>query len=79
MNSHLLGDLVIASPVVTREAHEQGKTIAAHWAHMLVHGTLHLLGYDHQQNEEAEIMEQKEITILNSLGYSNPYRVKQSV
>jgi len=79
MNTHLLGDLVIASSVVTREAHEQGKTEAAHWAHMLVHGTLHLLGYDHQHDKEAEKMEHKEITILNILGYSNPYRVKQSV
>ena len=78
LNTRLLGDLVVASPVVIREATEQGKTEAAHWAHMLVHGTLHLLGYDHQQDEDAEKMEHREITILKTLGYSNPYRVKQS-
>jgi probable rRNA maturation factor len=78
MNSRLLGDLVIAASVVKREAQVQGKTQAAHWAHLLVHGTLHLLGYDHQHAKEAENMEHKEITILNTLGYTNPYRVEQN-
>lgn len=78
LSTRLLGDLVIASAVVIREAREQRKTPAAHWAHILVHGGLHLLGYDHQDNEEAEKMEQKEVTILNTLGYPNPYREEQS-
>ena len=70
---NLLGDLVIAAPVVQREAREQGKTETAHWAHMIVHGTLHLLGYDHLKPAEAEDMEAREIRILQQLGYSNPY------
>jgi probable rRNA maturation factor len=70
---NLLGDLVIAAPVVQREAREQGKTESAHWAHMIVHGTLHLLGYDHQEPAEAENMEAREIQILQELGYANPY------
>ena len=70
---NLLGDLVIAAPVVQREAREQGKTETAHWAHMVVHGTLHLLGYDHLKPAEAEDMEAREIRILQQLGYSNPY------
>ena len=73
MELNLLGDLVIAAPVVQREAREQGKTETAHWAHMIVHGTLHLLGYDHQEPAEAEEMEAREIHILQQLGYSNPY------
>ena len=73
MELNLLGDLVIAAPVVQREAREQGKTETAHWAHMIVHGTLHLLGYDHLKPAEAEDMEAREIRILQQLGYSNPY------
>ena len=73
MELNLLGDLVIAAPVVQREAREQGKTETAHWAHMIVHGMLHLLGYDHQEPAEAEEMEAREIRILQQLGYSNPY------
>ena len=69
----LLGDLVICVAVVTREATEQGKTLESHWAHMLIHGTLHLLGYDHLEDAEAEAMEALEIQILTGLGYSNPY------
>ncbi len=75
---NLLGDLVIAAPVVQREAREQGKTDTAHWAHMIVHGTLHLLGYDHQQPAEAEDMEAREIHILQKLGYSNPYLLDEA-
>lgn len=71
---NLLGDLVICSDVVSREAQQQEKLELAHWAHMIVHGTLHLLGYDHLTSEEAGIMENKEIQILSQLGYSNPYR-----
>lgn len=69
----LLGDLVICAPVVEREAVEQSKTLAAHWAHMLVHGTLHLLGYDHIDDAEAETMEALETKILGGLGFPAPY------
>lgn len=72
----LLGDLVICAAVVATEAQEQHKTREQHWAHMVVHGTLHLLGYDHIEDEQAIIMEQKEISILQKLGFSNPYEVK---
>lgn len=69
----LLGDLVICRQVVEREADEQGKTLQAHWAHMVIHGSLHLLGYDHIDDEEAEEMESLETNILLSLGYPDPY------
>jgi probable rRNA maturation factor len=68
-----LGDLVICAPVVEREAREQGKPSEAHWAHMLVHGLLHLQGHDHQAEAEAEAMETLESAILAQLGYPNPY------
>ncbi|HSQ69256.1 MAG TPA: rRNA maturation RNase YbeY [Steroidobacteraceae bacterium] len=68
-----LGDLVISAPVVAREAREQGKTLAAHWAHMVVHGTLHLLGHDHERPGQARRMERLEVEILAGLGYQNPY------
>ncbi|MFC3116982.1 rRNA maturation RNase YbeY [Cellvibrio fontiphilus] len=71
----LLGDLVVCAPVVEREAQEQGKTLAAHWAHMLVHGTLHLLGFDHIDDDEADAMEQLETEIITGLGYQAPYQV----
>lgn len=69
----LLGDLVICAPVVAREAQEQGKPVEAHWAHMVVHGCLHLLGYDHLDEAEAATMETLEIEILAALGYPDPY------
>lgn len=69
----LLGDLVICAPVVEREALEQQKTVDAHWAHMLVHGSLHLLGYDHIEDDEAELMEALETNIITGLGFSAPY------
>ena len=69
----LLGDIVICPLVVAREAVEQHKTQAQHWAHMLVHGSLHLLGYDHITTADAEIMESLETTILQSLGWPCPY------
>ncbi len=71
---NLLGDLVICAEVVKQQAKEQGKQEIAHWAHMVVHGTLHLLGYDHLTDDEAKAMEAKEIKILSQLGYSDPYR-----
>jgi probable rRNA maturation factor len=70
----LLGDLVVCAPVVAREAQEQGKTLQAHWAHMLVHGTLHLIGFDHIEDDEAETMETLETQIVTGLGYPAPYQ-----
>ncbi len=68
-----LGDVVICAPVISREAREQGKSPDAHWAHMMVHGVLHLLGYDHERNRDAQVMEACEIAILESFGFNNPY------
>ncbi|MGZ8158221.1 MAG: rRNA maturation RNase YbeY [Methylobacter sp.] len=69
----LLGDLVICAPVLEKEALEQNKLLAHHWAHIIVHGVLHLLGYDHIDETQAELMENKEIAILNKLHINNPY------
>jgi probable rRNA maturation factor len=69
----LLGDLVICVPVVAREAAEQGKSPDAHWAHLVIHGCLHLLGYDHIDDEEADEMEALERELLAELGYPDPY------
>jgi probable rRNA maturation factor len=68
-----LGDLVICAPVVVREARQQGKSTEAHWAHMVVHGMLHLQGYDHQTDEQSGRMEMLETDILTGLGYPAPY------
>ncbi len=70
----LLGDIVVCAPVVAREAGEQDKPPEAHWAHMLVHGTLHLLGYDHEHDDQALVMESLETRILTTMGYPPPYR-----
>ncbi|WP_299001957.1 rRNA maturation RNase YbeY [uncultured Shewanella sp.] len=70
----LLGDLIICAPVVTGEAQAQNKTLQAHWAHMVVHGTLHLLGYDHIDDADAEEMESLETKIITQLGFTNPYQ-----
>jgi len=69
-----LGDLVICPPVLRTEALEQKKTLRAHWAHLVVHGSLHLIGYDHERNSDARRMERREIAVLRRLGFTNPYR-----
>lgn len=69
----LLGDLVICRQVVEKEVAEQGKPLLAHWAHMVVHGSLHLLGYDHIEDDEAEEMEALETQIMQGLGFDDPY------
>ncbi len=71
----LLGDLVICAPVVAREAREQAKPSVAHWAHLTVHGLLHLLGFDHLNEQEAVEMEKLEVIILEELGFPDPYLV----
>ncbi len=73
--SDLLGDLVICAPVVRREAATQDKPETAHWAHMVVHGILHLRGFDHDNERDADVMERREIRILRQLGYPDPYSV----
>lgn len=70
---NLLGDLIICRQVVEAEAQEQSKPVLAHWAHMVVHGSLHLLGYDHIQDDEAEEMEALETEIMLSMGFEDPY------
>jgi probable rRNA maturation factor len=69
-----LGDLVICASVVRAEARQQRKAIKAHWAHLVVHGSLHLLGYDHEQDDEARRMERREVAVLKRFGIPNPYR-----
>ena len=72
---HLMGDIIICAPVVALEAQTQQKSLEAHYAHLTVHGILHLHGYDHEIEPQAELMESLEISILNKLGYANPYLV----
>ena len=69
-----LGDLVICAQVVRSEAREQRKPLEAHWAHLVVHGALHLIGYDHEREAQAKRMERREIAVLRRLGFANPYR-----
>jgi probable rRNA maturation factor len=69
-----LGELVICPRVLRAEARAQAKTLRAHWAHLIVHGTLHLAGYDHQRAADARRMERREIAVLRGLGFANPYR-----
>ncbi|TAL74539.1 MAG: rRNA maturation RNase YbeY [Rhodanobacter sp.] len=73
VRSPLIGDLAICAPVVAREAAEQGKPARTHWAHLTIHGTLHLLGYDHVIDAEAEAMEALETRVLAGLGIADPY------
>ena len=72
---NILGDIVICANLVISEAKEQKKNINAHCAHLVIHGILHLQGYDHNSKQKANIMENKEINILNDLGYKNPYEI----
>jgi probable rRNA maturation factor len=69
----LIGDIVICAPVVAKEAREQNKALNAHWAHMMIHGVLHLLGYDHQNENDANLMETLETEIMQGLGFPPPY------
>ena len=75
----LIGDIVICAPVVAEEARQQGKALQAHWAHMVIHGILHLLGHDHQTADEAAVMEQMETDILQDFGYPDPYNIPEPV
>jgi probable rRNA maturation factor len=68
-----IGDIVVCAPVVAREAREQGKALAAHWAHIVVHGTLHLLGFDHERAADARRMEGRERLLLARIGVADPY------
>lgn len=72
---HLIGDIIICAPVVIKEAKEQNKSLEAHFAHLTVHGTLHLHGYDHLNDDQAGLMESIEVTTLQQLGYPNPYLI----
>jgi probable rRNA maturation factor len=75
---HLIGDIVLCAPVIKKEALEQSKKLEAHYAHLIIHGALHLYGYDHENIKDADIMEAKEIKILTKLGYKNPYLTEES-
>ena len=75
---HLIGDIVLCAPVIEKEALEQSKKLEAHYAHLIIHGALHLYGYDHENKKDADIMEAKEIKILTGLGYKNPYFIEES-
>jgi probable rRNA maturation factor len=70
-----LGDLVICPQILRAEAQEQNKSLRAHWAHLVVHGALHLVGYDHERDTDARRMERREIAVLRRLGFPNPYRL----
>lgn len=72
-DGRLIGDIVVCAPVVAREARAQGKTLSAHWAHMVLHGTLHLLGFDHARAADARRMERRERALLARLGFADPY------
>ncbi len=73
----LLGDLVVCAAVLEQEAKQQNKALSAHWAHIVIHGVLHLLGYDHLTDDEAIVMESKEVVLLQELHIDNPYQEKE--
>ncbi|MEE4297380.1 MAG: rRNA maturation RNase YbeY [Wenzhouxiangella sp.] len=75
----VLGDVVLCAPVIEQEASEQGKSLDAHWAHLVIHGLLHLLGFDHINGEQARQMEAREIELLAGLGFSNPYETSHGI
>ena len=74
---HLMGDIIICAPVVADEAKAQGKSLTAHYAHLTVHGMLHLHGYDHETEAQAELMEGLETAIMSKLGYADPYLITE--
>jgi probable rRNA maturation factor len=74
-DAELAGDIVLCAPVIAAEARSQRKALQAHWAHLVVHGMLHLQGYDHERDDEAAVMEARETEILTHLGYADPYAV----
>ena len=74
---HLIGDIVLCAPVIEKEALEQLKNLEAHYAHLIIHGAIHLYVYDHENKNDAEIMEKKEIKILTKLGFKNPYLIEE--
>ena len=73
VDANIVGDLVICAPVIEREAIEQDKALSAHWAHMVIHGVMHLRGFDHIEEDQATQMEAKETEILTGLGFNRPY------
>jgi probable rRNA maturation factor len=77
LRDNMLGDMVICAPVLEKEAQEQQITLQAHWAHMVVHGTLHLLGHDHEEDTQAQQMESLEVAILSDLGIPDPYTLEK--
>ena len=79
MDRPLLGDIIICADVVNREAQEQQKTPESHWAHMIIHGVFHLLGFDHEIESEADIMETMEIEVMQALGFANPYLMGENI
>jgi probable rRNA maturation factor len=78
-DTRVLGDVVLCAPVIEREAAEQGKSPEAHWAHLVIHGVLHLLGFDHIHAEHAQAMEAREIELMAGLGFSNPYESSHGI
>ena len=73
--NNVLGDVVLCAPIINDEAQQQRKSTVSHWSHLLIHGTLHLLGYDHQTTADAIVMEQLEIKLLSHWDYPNPYQI----